>query len=215
MTVEPLGRIGRHRTRWSLAAILCLVVAGSGLACSGKSTDKTPQENALVSERQLGRGTTDSPSRTTLELWRAIQVGDLPSAAAFYSDEVRAAIGIGNILGALAQQRASITVLRPRILSVVRTPRGIEVTLRAMSGGSSVGLQSFLLQRGRSGWRVVYDTLMGDALPSYVQSSVQHRVAPNSTTTAPAALVAADRIVDKYRTLTFRFPEKRKQSKSR
>jgi hypothetical protein len=119
----------------------------------------------------------------------------------FYSDAVQNAIGVENIAGSLAQQRASLAVLHPRIVSVTQTPYGVELTVRATSKGSSVGIQSFLLRRGKDGWRVVYDTLLGDALPGYVENATQHRLAPGSTTPVPEAQVAGERIASLYRTL--------------
>jgi hypothetical protein len=128
-------------------------------------------------------------------------VGDVPSAASFYHPKVRSAVGLSNIIGVLAQQRASLSVLQPRIVSVTRTPLGIEVIVSARSGGSGVGLLSFLLRNAEGGWRVAHDTLLGDALPGYVQSAVQARVAPGSNAPSPVAELAGIRASDVYRTL--------------
>jgi hypothetical protein len=64
-----------------------------------------------------------------------------------------------------------------------------------------VDVFSFVLRRSSAGWRVAYDTLLGDALPSYVQAKVQEQVAPGSQTPSPKAQIAAQRVGDEYRSL--------------
>lgn len=154
-----------------------------------------------MTRAQITQGRADSPAGITLQLWRAVQIGDIPAAVVLYHEKVRRAIGVGNMAGALAQQRSSIAVLRPQIISIKRTRVGVEVTVRATSRGSSVGIQSFLLRRGFNGWSVAYDTLLGDALPSYVESVVQNRLAPGSKGPLPTAQLAAARTSATYRTL--------------
>jgi hypothetical protein len=136
-----------------------------------------------------------------LQLWRAVQVGDIPAAVGLYDPKVRRSVGFTIIAGALAQQRSAIAVLRPHIVSRSPTPLGLELIVRATSGGSGVGVQSFLLRKGSEGWRVAYDTLLGDALASYVQTQVQHRVAPRSNVPDPRAQIAGERAILSYQAL--------------
>jgi hypothetical protein len=185
------------RTVAAVATVLLLLSAAPG--CSGKSTNQSPAERALVTKAEITRAA-DSPLGTVLRLWRSVQVGDVPSAAGFYDPRVRRALGFNNVVGALARQRSTLALLRPRVVSVSRTPLGSEVIVAATSGGSGVGTQSFLLRHGQEGWRVAYDTLLGDALPGYVQSEAQRRIAPESDL-SPAAIRAGERANGVYRTL--------------
>jgi hypothetical protein len=134
-------------------------------------------------------------------LWQAVQVGDVPSAVGLYDPRVRGAVGFTTIAGTLAQQRSALAVLRPQIVSVSRTPLGLELVVRASSRGSGVGVQSFLLRHGSEGWRVAYDTLLGDALAGYVQIRVQHQVAPKSNVPDPRAQLAGERATLAYQAL--------------
>jgi hypothetical protein len=179
-----------------------VIVLLAGVGCSGSSTSETPEEQALVTEKASSRATTaNSPSAVVLQLWRAVQVGDVPSAVGLYDPRVRDSIGFTTVAGTLAQQRTALAVLRPQIVSVSRTPLGLELVARATSRGSGVGVQSFLLRHGSEGWRVVYDTLLGDALAGYVQTQVQHRVAPKSNVPDPRAQLAGERASLAYQAL--------------
>jgi uncharacterized protein YceK len=183
----------------AVAVVAMSVIVVSG--CSGTSTRSTPQDQALVTPVQIERNHPASPQGITLQLWRAVQIGDIPSAVVLYHAKVRRAIGDRNIAGALAQQRATVAVLGPKVLAVTPTGLGVEVILRATSEGSSVGIQSFLLRRDDGGWRVAYDTLLGDALPGFVQADVQNRLTPGSRAALREAQVAGARVAVRYRTL--------------
>lgn len=191
----PMGSSKIHAVVIPLVAVMSLV------GCDGKTTKQTPAEEALVAKSEVTRARVDSPVGTALQLWKAVQVGDVPSAAAFYHPKVRQTIGFGTIVGVLGQQRVSLAVLHPRIMSVQRTPLGVQVVVGARSGGSGVGIQSFLLRRDPEGWRVAYDTLLGDGLSSYVESQVQSRVAPRSSSPSPIAQRAAQQARIAYQTL--------------
>ena len=124
----------------------------------------------------------------------------MPAAVGFYDLRVRYALGFANLTAIFADQRASLGVLKPEIVSHVRTKLGDEVVVRALSDGSGVGTQSFLLHRGAEGWRVRYDTLVGDTLSSYVEQKIENR-APGSSTPSLKAQRAARRYITMYRTL--------------
>jgi hypothetical protein len=165
-----------------------------------------PHTQALVPQAQIAKAGPDSPGGVALKLWRAVQVGDAASAAGFYDRRVLRVIGFIRVSGALAQQRSLLEVLQPRILSANRTALGVEVVVKGKNvvGGtrqSRTELLSFLFRRNPAGWRVAYDTLLGDALPGYVYSHVQQQVAPGSNAPLAKAQVAASRISDLYRGL--------------
>jgi hypothetical protein len=163
----------------------------------------------LVSQAEIQRSGANSPLGVTLALWRAVQVGDFPSAASLYHSRVQHAVGVRNIAGPLAAQRSTVALLRPQVVSVSHTPVGMEVTLRATSGGSSIGTQFFLLRRTAHGWRVAYDSLVGDALETFIREDVTNRLLQNSSHPSPREKRAASRtakrearrILTLYRTL--------------
>jgi hypothetical protein len=133
-------------------------------------------------------------------------VGDAASAAGFYDPHVLEAIGFTRVSGALSQQRSTLEVLKPNILSTNRTALGVEVIVQGKNvvqgtRESGTELLSFLFRRTPDGWRVGYDTLLGEALPAYVYSQVQEQVAPGSNKPSPRAQIAARRIGDLYRGL--------------
>jgi hypothetical protein len=200
----------RYRTdvlarQWPVI-VVSILVTFAATSCSGQSTRPMPHTVALVQPADLARVGRNSPAGVALQLWRAVQVGDAASAAGFYDQRVLHAIGFTRVGGALAQQRQQLEVLRPKILSTNRTGLGVEVIVQGknMVRGtreSDSQLFSFLFRRGLGGWRIGYDTLLGDALPPFVYSQVQAQVAPGSNKPSPQAQAAAQRISDLYRGL--------------
>jgi hypothetical protein len=189
------------------AVVLAISFIALASACGDKSSQPLPHTEALVEPAQIARAGQNSPKGLLLQLWRAVQVGDAASAAGFYDERVLRAIGFGRVSGALAQQRTQLEVLRPAQITSSRTALGLEVVVKGHNtvGGtreSKTQLFSFLLRRAPEGWRVTYDTLLGEALPAYVYSIVQERVAPGSNTPSPQAQIAARRISDLYRGLS-------------
>ena len=165
-----------------------------------------PHTLALVQPADIAKAGRNSPGGVALQLWRAVQVGDAASAAGFYDPRVLRVIGFVRVGGALSQQRSLLEVLKPTILSTNRTALGVEVIVQGknvVKGTRESGTEvlSFLFRRNPEGWRVGYDTLLGDALPQYVYSQVQAQVAPGSNAPSPKAQIAAQRISNVYRGL--------------
>jgi hypothetical protein len=191
----------------ALTLALSLGLAASAAGCgSSKESPPLPHTQALVEPGQIARAGRDSPRGVILQLWRAIQVGDAASAAAFYDQRVLQEIGFGRVSGSLAQQRSRLEVLKPAKVTVSRTALGLEAVVQGENTvegtrGNKTEVFSFLLRRGSGEWRVVNDTLLGEALAAYVYSLVQERVAPGSDEPTPEAQIAARRISDTYRGL--------------
>jgi hypothetical protein len=183
-------------------AILVMIVSG----CGGGTTRALPHAEALVRSTDIMEVGGGSPSAVSLRLWRAVQVGDAASAAGYYHQRVLRAIGFGRVSATLAQQRSHLEVLQPKIVSVNQTPLGAEVIVRATNvvrgtREDPIEVFSFVFRRAPRGWRVAYDTLLGDSLPAYVQSQVQAQVAPGARTPSTKAQIAGQRIGDEYRNL--------------
>lgn len=191
----------------TLTVSVCLAAGAAGCG-SSQERSPLPHTQALVQPAQITRAGRDSPKGVLLQLWRAIQVGDAPSAAAFYNQRVLQTIGFGKVSGSLAQQRSHLEVLRPTKVTVSRTALGLEAVVQGENTvegtrGNKNELFSFLLRRasGTGEWRIVNDTLLGESLAAYVYSLVQERVAPGSDKPSPEAQIAARRISDVYRGL--------------
>lgn len=195
---------------------LALLTSG----CGDKAIPPMPHTQALVGPAQIARVGKNSPSGIALQLWRAVQVGDAASAAGFYHQRVLAAIGFATVSGALEQQHEHLEVLRPARLTQSHTPLGVEVVVK---GDNTVDgtrenkteVVSFLLRRDTLGWRIAYDTILSEALPAYVYSRVQDRVAPGSTTPSRQARMASQKIRDVYRGLFAPGNEQAQRQKSR
>ena len=196
-------RLGvRHGLTLTLASFLILGTFG----CGDQAAPPVPRTEALVDPAQITRAGRQTPEGVTLQLWRAVQVGDAASAAGFYDTRVLNAIGFDRVSGALAQQRSTLEVLRPKVIAGTKTALGTEVVVKgentvAGTREPKTKVLSFLLRRSPEGWRVAYDTLLGDALAAYVYSLVQERVAPGSNKATPEAQIAARKIGDLYRGL--------------
>jgi hypothetical protein len=189
------------------AVALAISLIALASACGDESSRPLPHADALVEPAQIARVGRNSPKGVLLQLWRAVQVGDAASAAGFYDQRVLRAIGFGRVSGALAQQRSQLEVLRPTEVTTSKTALGLEVVVKGENTvqgtrEEKTQLYSFLFRRSPAGWRVAYDTLLGEALPAYVYSLVQERVAPGSNVPSPKAQIAARRITDLYRGLS-------------
>jgi hypothetical protein len=204
--------IGREAYSKVIAPRLCCSAVGAVslavlvTACGGASTPPLPHTDALVRPADIAKAGRGSAGAAALQLWRSVQLGDAVSAASFYHERVLKKIGFARVSGTLAQQRSHLEVLRPTVVSVNQTPVGAEVIVKGKNvvGGTRqnpVEVFSFVLRRSAGGWRVAYDTLLGDSLPSYVQAQVQQQLAPGSRTPLPRAQLAGQRVGDEYRSL--------------
>jgi hypothetical protein len=211
------------RLQQGLIAMLAAFSILATFGCGDQGAPPPPRAEALVAPGRITRAGRQTPEGVTLQLWRAVQVGDAASAAGFYDSRVLKAIGFDRVSGALAQQRDQLEVLRPKTISGATTALGVEVVVKgentvAGTREPTSHVLSFLLRRSPQGWRVAYDTLLGDALPAYVYSQVQERVAPGSNKPTPEAQIAARKIGDLYRGLfspSSDQPQAREQSTAR
>jgi hypothetical protein len=130
-----------------------------------------------------------------------IQVGGYQTAALQYDKRVLDAFGTRDVIGALATQQQALSVTTPKVVSTDRTRVGTLVTVNAMTKGGATGRYSFLLGRRGGKWKVRYDTLLGTALPGYVQQQVQRGIDPSANQPSPRAAAARERVSITYREL--------------
>jgi hypothetical protein len=196
----------RFRKWRAVGAASAVALVAAWLTGCGASGAPMPNGEALVRSADISRVSRDSPAGVVLRLWRSVQVGDAASSASYYDPRVLNRIGFVEVSGTLAQQRSNLEVFRPKVVSDSQTPIGRQIIVKADNkvGGTRqnpVAVFSFVLRSSPEGWRVAYDTLLGDALPSYVQAKVQQQVAPGSQTPSPKAQIAGLRAGDEYRSL--------------
>jgi hypothetical protein len=130
-----------------------------------------------------------------------VQNGSYQTAALQYDKRVLDAFGTRDVIGALSGQQQALSVTTPKVISTDRTPVGTLVIVNAISKGGATGRYSFLLGRRGGKWKVRYDTLLGTALPGYVQLRLQRRIDPNANEPPPAVARAGERAAERYREL--------------
>lgn len=193
-----------------------LVVAGAlalgVVGCGGSSPQKEPAAPAASAEGQLkevpepltmkvvAEQPDGSAARAVLQLWLYAQWGSTPNVFAAYSERVQLAVG-QELANAYAQQRDTLVRTSVRILDSQRTERGTLVTLQVRSPDSPPGLESFLLEDSRAGWRVIHDTYLERALNAYGTTAAQDRINPAAKTVSARASRAGRQLAETYRTL--------------
>lgn len=137
-----------------------------------------------------------------LRWWRGIQVGSTPTSILYYHPRVISTLGQDEITGALASQRPALAAMRPSVQSSLDTPLGVEVTVRATGaeGGAPI-YYSVILERAGSSWRILYDSLLGDAIGPFVQAREQRRLAPQAKEPVAAAVQAGEDATLEFRNL--------------
>lgn len=174
--------------------VLALTAGLLGCGAGDKETNVPPGLGPLADKRS-------GPEGTVFRLWRMIQVRSYQTAALEYDERVLDALSTPTVIGALEMQQLSLAATTPKVVSTERTPLGELVVVNALSKGKPVGRYSFLLGKSGGAWKVRYDTLLGDALPGYVQARVQRRIDPNADELSPRAIAAGERVSTTYRDL--------------
>lgn len=190
--------VGRKAAIW--AALL--VAATSGLSCNDDDSDAADTKQAPETPSGLGKLSEPSgngPEATPLRLLRYVQLGSTPLAAAEYDPLVVQAVGSRAIMGALGDQRNTLSVISPKVVSSEKTARGTLVVVNVESKNRPVGRYSFLVGRVDGSWKIRYDTLLGDGLAAYVQSRTQLDIDPDAKKPSSEAAVAGREEAEAYR----------------
>jgi len=197
---------------------MCLIAAATlgVVACGGDGsnitrTGRTPSVQQAdgrlnrapdpLSVEDIERVRPDSPQAVVLRLWFYAQWGSAPSIVRLYDQRIVRAIGAPAIAGALDQQRSDLLDTRPVVGPVARISAGSLVTVEVLSTADPPRPESFLLRRRGHVWRIVHDSLLEDALSTYVQVETQLRVAPTATSADPRAVRAGRAAARRYREL--------------
>ena len=172
--------------------VVALVIVFS-VATRGDSKEtgssSAPINRPLDPER-LSDGNT--PEATVLRFWQLIQQGNYPLATLLYHPRIPETFGVDGVMGALSLQRQTILQNRPVIENTRRSPLGTLVTVQT-DNSERPQLFSFNLRKRNGQWRIVFDSVLGDALAEYV-----HNTAPKAS-----AAAAGEKAVTRYRNLFF------------
>lgn len=186
----------------SFAAVL---LAGATIGC-GDSATNTDQTDAgggrvVLPKSAVDARAADSPERAVLQTWRWLQLGAYPVAVRMYDEDVREALGAATIVGALQSVSTAVSAMSLSIRSAEETEAGTLVEARATSKGNPANTFVFLLRRRDDGWKIVYDSLLSEAVGAHVQARVQREVAPGADAPSPRAAIAGARAAERYREL--------------
>jgi hypothetical protein len=206
----PCETMPRRRRLWLGGGCVALLAAGA-IAC-GSTSKPTPRPAAaatpatpklhLLRQADLRKFPADSPQRAVLTLWYWSQWGSWPNVVAAYAPTVRGTVGDNRLAGSYAQQRGSMQVSQFEIREVNTAPTATVVTTIVRPSGGAPIPESWTLRQGAADrWEVVHDTFLERALPDYVQTVAQDRIAPGASKIDPRARIAGRRARETYRNL--------------
>jgi hypothetical protein len=178
-----------------LAALLAFTISGCG-GNGGKVSN--------VSDATSSAGK-DGPTEIVSGYLQDVQGGAWPAVVGFYDPKVFAIVRPNAIVAMLGAS------LRPVLLRTgepkFRTQSSAAGTLVLVTmkgtGGYSV-VNSYFLRHTAAGWKIGYDSVVGDTLAKYVAARIQDRSGLSSAKGPSSAAVAAgDAAVRRYRRLFF------------
>jgi hypothetical protein len=197
--------------RRSASRIVVAAVSAVSLACliGGCSTKRNEATTAPTRVQKNGLLVTDAlpltlndlkkykagtPAAAVMELFFYAQWGSSPNVASMYDPGAVRAVGIDNLVGTYSAVRPSLNALQLRVLTDRTDSVGGFVAVEGRSREADPVRYSFELRNSGGRWRVVFDTLLEGALPSYVQDSLdpEHPGSPSSRARRAGIRVASD-----------------------
>ncbi len=195
----------RQWSRWVLVA--CFAIAGAGLvlascndgaddearALSSRSVagDVRPLSNVIYSKADVERTPSGSPLNAFLQYRQALQLQAWPRATDFFDPGLAGHIGLARLVVALQAAGDEVRSARPRIIDVRRSANGAVVSYALRREGEQELLRSVQWRREDGSWRIVYDSMLDDALALAAQRAAQTRDDPLARQPGRTALRAA------------------------
>jgi hypothetical protein len=167
-----------------ISGVLAVAFAGAALMATGCGRDLESAGVATIdaasprplssAERGLIRAgaafTKDgSPGAVVVRFLTDLRDGAGPALFAEYDRRIPARIGDGDVLGAIQVMSEIAKDTVPVVVRRRTTRAGELVTARLLRTGED-STYSFVLRRPDGRWTIVYDSLLAQALPSFVQS---------------------------------------------
>lgn len=164
---------------------------------NGKLTKAPPP----LTTKDLAQTRGGGPEKTVMALWFYGQWGSPPDVVSLYDERVQRELGPEVVAGAYASVRLEMLATRPKILATRKSPRGTLVLVNLLSASSPPQQESFLLERGEDGWRIIHDTYLERLVPPFIQAAAQARFAPESDKLDPRAARAGVEAASRFRNL--------------
>lgn len=124
-----------------------------------------------VSLADVARESGSAPRATLLRLWFSIQWGDEPGILAAYAPTVAKTLGASKVIAAWKSRRGSVIGSRLHIIETTRSRHNAVVTFGRESRSSPPVYESATMVLEADGWRILYDTMLDDALGGRQASS--------------------------------------------
>jgi hypothetical protein len=152
--------------------ITVVVIAGAALllaSCAPTPENATDAEAAQASGKPPAKVATQRPGPFVIRFVQDVRDGAGPAVLSDYDQSIVNRVGARNALGAIDTMATLTAGTQPRIarhrltkagelivVSLVRTPRAASTRY------------SFVVRRGRGGWKILYDSLLAQGLQTYM-----------------------------------------------
>jgi hypothetical protein len=134
-----------------------------------------------------------------MQYWQSIQRQALASSLSLYAPRVVAAIGLSTFAGLLAKERDTARAARLNIIGIETVAGGRLVTAEMLPTVGAKVVHTFFLRRPMKRWRIMYDTVLAQAIRSYVQGLVQRGIDRYAARPSVRAVRAGNRAIEAYR----------------
>ena len=163
--------IGRHPRMAVTGLSLLAALALFAIACGSSAEQTQPADRSADSCHR------DRRARRTrfLALVPGVELADYFAAA--YDPYVLKTLVSGEVMSAVSLAGGSLQKAEVRKVDAVPSTLGTLVTLTVRNDGKDETV-SFLVRRRNSEWRILYDSLLADILPTYVQSEIAAQARP-------------------------------------
>jgi hypothetical protein len=185
---------------------LALEACGSSGSSTKTATGATSANSAVATTRNgvpknIDPRLTDpgSPGAAVLDLWRYLQMGAVPVAMLSIDQKAQASVGEAILAGAMASVQGDLKSTKAYVTGTEQTPAGTLVRVAATRPDGGLSTDVFLLRQRGGKWKVVYDTLLTDAIRIHAESLADNRSVPAGKDPSARAVAAGLAATDRYR----------------
>jgi hypothetical protein len=195
-----------------LPIVLVLLLAGAAWGCGSDSTStsgttsgettgsstpgSTDTESSPADLEPLDRST---PDGAVQQIWRFYQSQNLPGVISMYDPKVLKVMGKETVTGGIRNQAGSFAGGLEKIESVQDGGGGALVTWkREVPDGEPVYGSYLLVDGGKRGWIVEYDSTLSTGILNFTRATEQAKVDPKETEPPPEVTAAAVEAQSEY-----------------
>ncbi len=150
---------------------------------------------APLTLKDLSRFKSGSAEAAVMQLLFWTQWGNLPSIVDAYDPRVVRRLGVSNLTGAYSWLRPQIASSKAQLLLVRRRGTTRFVGIELLSKDADPTRESFLLRRSEGEWRILYDSLLEQALKAHTVA----RLSGDSPRPSSRVVKVAERAAQQYR----------------